>query len=199
MASNTRHIRRKVLRRKRSSREQESSAVEEEESDHSSHGVMEMTSSEARDESYRVPSHMVDPDSSSQSDSGSSSNPQVDPRNKRKKAQHVLHHGISRPTKSKSSSEARDESYRVPSHMVDPDSSSQSDSGSSSNPQVCTLEPGLYIPLSDNFPKWFQGIGIRIADEVLITESGHEVLSSIPKELSEIEALLESYFDGLLP
>ncbi|KAI5077239.1 hypothetical protein GOP47_0007063 [Adiantum capillus-veneris] len=39
---------------------------------------------------------------------------------------------------------------------------------------VCTIEPGLYIPLSDNFPKWFQGIGIRIADEVLITESGHE-------------------------
>lgn len=58
---------------------------------------------------------------------------------------------------------------------------------------VCTIEPGLYIPLSDNFPKWFQGIGIRISDEVLITESGHEVLSSsIPKELSEIEALLQS-------
>ncbi|KAH7436079.1 hypothetical protein KP509_05G001300 [Ceratopteris richardii] len=58
---------------------------------------------------------------------------------------------------------------------------------------VCTIEPGLYIPLSDNFPKWFQGIGIRISDEVLITESGHEVLSSsIPKELNEVESLLQS-------
>lgn len=58
---------------------------------------------------------------------------------------------------------------------------------------VCTIEPGLYIPLSDNFPKWFQGIGIRISDEVLITETGHEVLSSsIPIELKDIEALLQS-------
>lgn len=58
---------------------------------------------------------------------------------------------------------------------------------------VATIEPGLYIPLSDNFPKWFQGIGIRISDEVLITDTGHEVLSSsIPKELKDIESLLQS-------
>ncbi|MCO5578650.1 hypothetical protein L7F22_032494 [Adiantum nelumboides] len=50
-------------------------AEEEEESDHNSLGVTEMTSSEASYESYRVPSHMVDPDSSSQSGSGPSSSP----------------------------------------------------------------------------------------------------------------------------
>ncbi|MCO5597398.1 hypothetical protein L7F22_051474 [Adiantum nelumboides] len=77
MGNNTRHIRRELFSRKRPSREQGSSAVEEEESDHSSHGVTEMTSSEASDESYKVPSHMVDPDSSSQSDSGPSSRPQA--------------------------------------------------------------------------------------------------------------------------
>lgn len=58
---------------------------------------------------------------------------------------------------------------------------------------VATIEPGLYIPLSDHFPKWLQGIGVRIADEILITDSGHEVLTaSVPKELNEIEALLQS-------
>ncbi|KAI5057227.1 hypothetical protein GOP47_0027242 [Adiantum capillus-veneris] len=49
---------------------------------------------------------------------------------------------------------------------------------------VLTIEPGLYVPESDQFPKWCRGIGIRIEDEVLITDSGHEVLTaSIPKEL----------------
>ncbi|MCO5562573.1 hypothetical protein L7F22_016200 [Adiantum nelumboides] len=75
MASSTRHIRREVLSRKRPTRGQENGAAEEEESDHSSHGVTEMTSSEVSDKSYRVPSHLVDPDSSSQSDSGPSSSP----------------------------------------------------------------------------------------------------------------------------
>ncbi|MCO5579546.1 hypothetical protein L7F22_033403 [Adiantum nelumboides] len=77
MASSTRHIRREVLSKKFQAREQESSTAEEEESDHSSHGVTDMTSREASDESYRVPSHRVDPDSSSQSESGPSSTPKI--------------------------------------------------------------------------------------------------------------------------
>ncbi|MCO5609378.1 hypothetical protein L7F22_063604 [Adiantum nelumboides] len=51
---------------------------------------MEMTSSEASDESYRVPSHTVDPESSSESDAGNSSNPEVEPRNTKKKKQPVV-------------------------------------------------------------------------------------------------------------
>ncbi|MBU2515607.1 aminopeptidase P N-terminal domain-containing protein [bacterium] len=48
---------------------------------------------------------------------------------------------------------------------------------------VITVEPGLY--LSE------EGIGIRIEDNVLVTETGCDVLSKeIPKEIEEIETLM---------
>ncbi|MCO5586962.1 hypothetical protein L7F22_040907 [Adiantum nelumboides] len=81
MASGTRHKRREVLSKNQPSPEQESSVVEEgeeEESAHSSHGATDMTSSDASDESFKFPSHMVDPDSSSQSDSRPLGRPQID-------------------------------------------------------------------------------------------------------------------------
>lgn len=54
---------------------------------------------------------------------------------------------------------------------------------------VITIEPGVYIPMSFNAPE--RGIGIRVEDEVLITETGHEVLTaSMPKEISHINSLL---------
>lgn len=56
---------------------------------------------------------------------------------------------------------------------------------------VLTIEPGLYIA-PDNLsvdPKW-RGIGIRIEDDVLVTDTGYEVLSAgAPKALEEIESL----------
>lgn len=48
---------------------------------------------------------------------------------------------------------------------------------------VITIEPGIYIAE--------KGFGIRIEDDVLITEAGAEVLSAaIPKEIDEIEQLM---------
>ena len=55
---------------------------------------------------------------------------------------------------------------------------------------VLTVEPGLYI--GDDLPDVgdYRGIGVRIEDDVLVTEEGHEVLSeAIPKEVDDIEAI----------
>jgi len=56
---------------------------------------------------------------------------------------------------------------------------------------VLTVEPGLYIRDLDTVPKKWHFIGIRIEDDVLVTKTGHEVLSaSAPKEIDEIESLM---------
>ena len=59
---------------------------------------------------------------------------------------------------------------------------------------VMTVEPGLYIaPDDEKAPKRLRGIGIRIEDDVLVTKSGREVLTSAaPKSIDEIESLVGS-------
>jgi Xaa-Pro aminopeptidase len=55
---------------------------------------------------------------------------------------------------------------------------------------VVTVEPGLYIPLdaTDVDARW-RGIGIRIEDDIHVTEDGNENLSlGIPKTIEEVEA-----------
>jgi Xaa-Pro aminopeptidase len=49
-----------------------------------------------------------------------------------------------------------------------------------------TIEPGLYFKNTNSV---YEGIGIRIEDVVLVTENGCEVLSNVPKEIDEIEAI----------
>ncbi|KAF9669838.1 hypothetical protein SADUNF_Sadunf13G0006100 [Salix dunnii] len=63
---------------------------------------------------------------------------------------------------------------------------------------VITIEPGVYIPSIFDGPDRYRGIGIRIEDEVLITETGYEVLTgSMPKEVKHIESLLNNYSRGI--
>jgi intermediate cleaving peptidase 55 len=57
-----------------------------------------------------------------------------------------------------------------------------------------TIEPGVYVPDEQKWPKHFRGIGIRIEDCVLVSEkAGTEVVLSIDavKEIVDIEALRE--------
>ena len=56
---------------------------------------------------------------------------------------------------------------------------------------VLTVEPGLYMPATEAVPEPYRLIGIRIEDDVLITEDGNEVLSAAaPKDPDAIEALM---------
>jgi Xaa-Pro aminopeptidase len=54
-----------------------------------------------------------------------------------------------------------------------------------------TVEPGLYIRADDDVPERLRNIGIRIEDDVLVTEAGCEVITAeAPKAIDEIEALM---------
>ncbi|AXE61202.1 aminopeptidase P N-terminal domain-containing protein [Candidatus Thioglobus sp. NP1] len=56
---------------------------------------------------------------------------------------------------------------------------------------VTTVEPGIYIRKSDKVDSKYWNIGIRIEDDVLVTEDGHHILSKAAiKELEDIEQLM---------
>ncbi len=59
---------------------------------------------------------------------------------------------------------------------------------------VLTVEPGLYIPPDDKTaPAKYRGIGVRIEDDVLVTEKGNRNLTSqVTKDPEEIERIMRS-------
>ncbi len=59
-------------------------------------------------------------------------------------------------------------------------------------PGMCsTIEPGLYIAAADDIPEAFHNTGIRIEDNVLVTESGCENYTVLaPKRVADIEEVM---------
>ncbi|MFF5934942.1 aminopeptidase P family protein [Streptomyces sp. NPDC012508] len=58
-------------------------------------------------------------------------------------------------------------------------------------PGMClTVEPGLYFQADDlSVPEEYRGIGVRIEDDILVTEDGNRNLSaSLPRQADEVEA-----------
>jgi Xaa-Pro aminopeptidase len=54
-----------------------------------------------------------------------------------------------------------------------------------------TVEPGIYVRPADGVPEQFWNIGIRIEDDVVVTEDGHRILTgSAPKTVAEIESIV---------
>jgi len=59
---------------------------------------------------------------------------------------------------------------------------------------VLTIEPGLYVaPDDDTVDEQWRGIGIRIEDDVVVTEEGCDILTKdVVKEIADIEALMSA-------
>ena len=56
---------------------------------------------------------------------------------------------------------------------------------------VLTVEPGIYIRETEDIDPGYWNIGVRIEDDVLVTETGHEILSTkAPRRVEEIEKLI---------
>ncbi len=57
---------------------------------------------------------------------------------------------------------------------------------------ILTVEPGFYIQPDDTlFPEEYRGIGVRIEDDILVTESGAKIMSnSLPRHPDEVEAYM---------
>ena len=62
---------------------------------------------------------------------------------------------------------------------------------------VITVEPGIYFKSTDLLvPEELRGIGVRIEDDIVITNTGHEILSDqLPRQAEDVE----SWMAGLLP
>lgn len=57
---------------------------------------------------------------------------------------------------------------------------------------VLTVEPGCYIRADENVAEHFWNIGIRIEDDVIVTENGNQLLTaSAPKSIVDIEELMQ--------
>ena len=57
---------------------------------------------------------------------------------------------------------------------------------------VLTVEPGIYVRPGDDVPQQYWNIGIRIEDDVLVTNEGYTILSAAaPKTVDEIEQLMQ--------
>ncbi|KAJ1899675.1 aminopeptidase [Kickxella alabastrina] len=60
---------------------------------------------------------------------------------------------------------------------------------------VVTVEPGIYVPYDNRFPKAFQGMGIRIEDDIVVGQTAEDMenlSASVPKTIEDIEACANS-------
>jgi len=83
-------------------------------------------------------------------------------------------------------------------HFIGLDVHDVGNAGTIDNPRLLepgmaiTIEPGIYISNDADVEDRWKGIGVRIEDDILITATGHEVLTSaVPKTIQEIETLMQ--------
>ena len=67
---------------------------------------------------------------------------------------------------------------------------------------VLAIEPAIYIPDHEKIPPLYRNIGIRIEDDVLITNEKPEILSkALPRTIEQIEVIMsqKSKFERIVP
>lgn len=60
---------------------------------------------------------------------------------------------------------------------------------------VVTIEPGVYIPFDDKWPKHYQGIGIRVEDDIVVGTTSKDILnltSLCAKEVADVQLLIQA-------
>ncbi|WP_341350768.1 aminopeptidase P N-terminal domain-containing protein [Sabulibacter ruber] len=103
-------------------------------------------------------------------------------------AQKVLADGLVKLGIIKNPAEARRYTMHGVSHYLGLDVHDRGTYGAFKPSTVITVEPGIYIPEGSPCDKKWWGIGVRIEDDVLITEKGWENLSAgAPRTVKEIE------------
>ncbi len=56
-----------------------------------------------------------------------------------------------------------------------------------------TVEPGIYISEDADVEDKWKGIGVRIEDNIVITDDGHQILTAnVPKTIAEIESWMSA-------
>lgn len=58
---------------------------------------------------------------------------------------------------------------------------------------VITIEPGIYVPYNDKWPKHYQGIGVRVEDDIVVGSTPSDILnltSLCAKEVADVELLV---------
>ncbi|MFB9861665.1 aminopeptidase P N-terminal domain-containing protein [Rufibacter immobilis] len=106
-------------------------------------------------------------------------------------AQRVLAEGLVKLGIIKTLEEARRYTMHGVSHYLGLDVHDRGTYGAFKPNTVITVEPGIYIPEGSPCDKKWWGIGVRIEDDVLITEKGWENLSAgAPRTVKDIEAAM---------
>jgi Xaa-Pro aminopeptidase len=108
------------------------------------------------------------------------------------KAMKVIAEGLIRLGIAKDSDDAKKYCPHKISHFVGLDVHDVGQIGKLVPGMVMTIEPGIYIPEGSNCPQKFWNIGIRIEDDVVVTDEGRSVLSAFaPQSVTDIETLMK--------
>jgi len=112
--------------------------------------------------------------------------------NVEKTAMNVIAEGLSRLGIAKDSADVKKYYPHRISHFIGLDVHDSSPIGKLIPGMVMTVEPGIYIAEGSDCPQKYWNIGIRIEDDVVVTDEGRSVLSAFaPQSVTDIETLMK--------